>query len=60
MNASDIAWVMPSVAVGGVLVNAGIAWAAVSRIDGLDSRLRGAEQEIAALKARVHDQRGGE
>lgn len=60
MNAQDIAWVMPSVAVGGVLVNAGIAWAAVSRIDGLDGRLRSAEQEIASLKATIHGLRGGE
>lgn len=43
--------VVPLVAIGGVLVNAGIAWAAVSRIEGMDERLRKAEQGIAALRA---------
>lgn len=43
--------VVPLVAIGGVLVNAGIAWAAVSRIEGMDERLRRAEQRIAALQA---------
>jgi hypothetical protein len=60
MNAQDIAWVMPGVAVGGVLVNAGIAWAAVSRIEGLDSRLRAVEQHAAALQATLDGRRGGE
>lgn len=56
----ELAWVVPSVAVGGVLVNAGIAWAAVSRVEGLDSRLRATEQQLAALHAIVHGARGGE
>ena len=45
------AWVTATVAVGAVAVNAGIAWAAVSRIGEMDKRLREAEQSIAALKA---------
>ncbi len=47
----DLSWVVPAVLVGGVLVNAGVAWAAVSRIEGLDRRLRETEQAVAALKA---------
>lgn len=45
------AWVMAFVAAGGVAVNAGIAWAATTRIEDMDKRLREAEQHIAALKA---------
>ena len=45
------AWVTATVAVGAVAVNAGIAWAAINRIDDMDKRLREAEQAIAALKA---------
>lgn len=60
MVAQDWSWVVPSVAVGGVLVNAGIAWAAISRVEGMDSRLRAVEQHAAALQARLDSLRGGE
>lgn len=54
------AWVVASIAVGGVLVNAGIGWSAISRIEGMDTRLRAVEQHAAALQATVDGLQGGE
>ena len=45
------AWLVAAVALGGVLVNAGIAYSAASRVEDLDQRLREVEQSVSALQA---------
>lgn len=45
------AWVMAAIAAGGVIATAAVAWSATTRVQGLDDRLRQAEQAIAVLEA---------
>lgn len=45
------AWVVAGIAMGGILVNAGIAWSQASRVEGLEQRLRAVEAKVAVLDA---------
>ena len=45
------AWVLAAVAAGGVVATGAVAWSATTRIQGMEDRLREAEQDIAVLRA---------
>ena len=53
-------WVMAAIAAGGVVATGAIAWAATTRIQGMEDRLRVAEVKIAVLEAVCSEHGGGD